>query len=65
VRGHKTAQSLRVFVIHGANFVTAKIALFFNLGLSVFSVVRWSHEINLKFKNQNVKYRCFAAGKTL
>ena len=50
VRGHKAAQGLRVFVVHGANFVRAKITLFFNLGLAVsVSVVGWAHKkLNLR-----------------
>jgi len=47
VRGHKAAQSLRVFVIHGADFIGAKIALLFYLGsfsVPVSAVVLWSHE---------------------
>ena len=39
VRRHKTAQGLRVFVVHGADFVGAKIALFFYLRLSVAVIV--------------------------
>ncbi len=38
VRRHKTAQGLRIFIVHGANFVGAKITLFFYLGLGVFIV---------------------------
>lgn len=29
VRGHKAAQNLRVFIVHGADFIAAKIALLF------------------------------------
>jgi hypothetical protein len=63
VRRHKAPHYLRVFIIHGVHFIAAKIAKLFNVCLVI--VVGWSHKINLKFKFQSVKYRCFAVGKTL
>ncbi len=39
VRRHKAAQGLRIFIVYGADFVGAKIALLFNLRLVVFIVV--------------------------
>jgi hypothetical protein len=45
MRRHKAPQGLRIFVVYGADFVAAKIALFFNLGLAVsVSVVVRSHK---------------------
>ncbi len=46
VRGHKAAQGLRVFVVHSADFVRAKIALLFNLWLAVSVVIGWAHRSN-------------------
>ena len=49
---HKAAQGLRVFVVDCANFVAAKIALFFYLWLAVAIavitvVVGWAHKMKL------------------
>ena len=44
VRRHEAAQGLRIFIIHGGNFVGTKVALFFYRRLVV---VNWSHRIAL------------------
>jgi len=47
--GHKSAQSLRVFIVHGCGLVAAKEALLLLEGLG-WGVIRGAHSINLKLK---------------
>jgi hypothetical protein len=44
MRRHKATQSLRVFIVYGAYFVSAEVARLFYRG----SVILWLHKLEIK-----------------